>query len=236
VTDDFQIEDLLYQSEQQTVYGAIGPNDVPCTVTRLKMPWDTLQHLSETRFVRGIVALKNLQEACLRPVLDGGLDPITHSPWIATVAWPGESLEARQHQEKITPEVCELIRQNALLTIEGLKGKSAALSLHPEDIVLTAAADGKPVESFVIDYFQWFSHWAAGKNAPIPVDPVVTLEKFLNELKLSIPNPPEITEDGQAVTPPTPAGPRLFSQSHGEPATRASHGNAFSRRSVSGPC
>ncbi len=172
----------MFQSPQRVVYGAQGPNGVSCTITRLKYPSGILQNLSETRFVRALVALKNLQHPCLRPVFDGGLDSVDQSPWVATISWPGESLEERLQEGKITPETSHLVEKNAQLVVNGLKNDKGVVSFDPRDVILTKAADGNFLESFVMDYHSWFQDWATGKQATEVRDPMGDLSALLDSL------------------------------------------------------
>ncbi len=182
MTEDFQIEDLLFQSPQRIVYRAKGPEDQIYTITRLKYASEVLQQLSQTRFARSLVELKKLSSTCLRPVIDGGLDPVDHSPWIATVAWPGERLMTRMQTGAITPEVLFHLERDASATLHDLAEEMGTVSFDPDDIVATQTADGQTVESFVIDYFQWFRDWANRRQAGGSEDPAGDLYALLTQL------------------------------------------------------
>lgn len=205
MTDDFRIEDLLFQSEKRVVFRAIGQDNIPCTITRLKYSREILDKLSRTRFARSLVELKGHSVQCLRPVIGGGLDPVDHAPWIATVIWDGVSLQERLEKGEITPEVCCRVETNVRATIQALGLEAGDLSFDPRDIVATVAEDGQTVESFTVDYYKWFYDWATGKAVGSRRDPEEELSKLLDVLDPSRKARLKIQSSGQTgptlVTP-----------------------------------
>ena len=211
MTDDFQLEDLLFQDHGRVVFKATGPGGVACHITRLKLPIEVVQKLSLTRFARSIVELKSLEMSCLRSVIDGGLDQVDNAPWVATVTWPGETLAHRVAEGRFKVPDATRLENHGKATIKYLDDTAempGALSFDPQDIILSQSDGGEPVETFCIDYFRWFTDWSSGKGIGHGIDP----HEMLHQLVRQAVPATEVAEVAEAPesnpsteTPPAPA-------------------------------
>jgi|GEM_PF-741329 len=220
---DYQIDDILRQTDEFLVYQATGADGGCYTLTRLKYPYEVLMNLRDGRFERALTKLKGMHHSCLRPITDGGIDPVDHQPWIATRAWGGKTVEELQRENAITPEQLQLIEVHAKSLIAAFVDDSGALDFRASEIVLSTAIDGQPIVTFSINYLVWFRDLAMGYPPGYKRDPKANLTELLKSLEsseaapVSASNPLVTTPLVTAVAPATPAtvAPKVLASAKG---------------------
>ncbi len=179
---DYRIDDILRQTEEFLVYQATGSDGGAYTLTRLKYPVEILDNLRDGRFEKALSQLKRIQHSCLRPIVDGGLDPIDHQPWIATRAWEGDALSQRIHDGVITFEDRERIEGHGKSLIAEVLDQAGALDFRDTEIVLSTASNGEQIVTFGFDYLVWFRDLAMGYQPGYQNDAKARLQDLLASL------------------------------------------------------
>lgn len=176
---DYLIEDLVFQNRDHVVYRALHKDGTPHALLRFRYSEEILGILrQQNRFSKALEQLRALDHPCLRPVVDGGLDPIDGQPWIAARWWEGDVLT----ESPPTREDIERIREQCQDLIVSLGDRAGALSFRPSEIVTSHADDGQPVHTFAIDYFLWFRDWAIGYAPGEKIDPHAALAHLVASL------------------------------------------------------
>jgi hypothetical protein len=217
---DYHLQDLVFQDSDRVVYRAHGKDGSAHAIVRLKLPPETLPVLAEGCFDRALQELTALEHLCLRPVVDGGLDPVDGYPWVAVRWWPGPHLNDRIDAAPLSDTGIDLLEENANSLIEYLGVRAGAISFDPSEIVNTESLQGKPVETFVINYWTWFNDRAesrspgTGKSAPRALRKLVKSLRPVEEpaaatpptarmvVQPAIPREPVITPPPKTITPP----------------------------------
>lgn len=207
VHSDFQIEDLVFQTRELVVYRASHKDGTPHAIIRLMFSDEILENLQkQDRFQNGLNELLKLRHSSLRPVVDGGLDPIDGHPWLAARWWEGTILS----KSEITQGEIDRLRTQAEDLISTLRDRAGALNFTPFEIVTATASDGQTVHTFSIDYFQWFRDWAIGYPPGEKNDPEHALDQLINSLTPAprtspLLAPPKTTAVKPAEPSPSPA-------------------------------
>ncbi len=178
-------------------------------LSRFILSKDVLAALSDGRFPQCLKELMSINHGCLRPVIDGGLDPVDYSPWLATYWWEGETLHDRIQDKELTQEDIRRVKEHAQSVISGVGQFASFLNFDPSKIVSVQGAEGNVVETFTIDLYQWFVSWATGRPPAPEREPNRQLAVLV-----------DLMQNGVAVGPALGATPTLSLQ--GNPvATKA---------------
>ncbi|YCM42346.1 hypothetical protein V2O64_13635 [Verrucomicrobiaceae bacterium 227] len=201
---DYHLQDLVFQDGNGVVYRAHDQEGSTYAIVRLKLPAETIPILAEGSFHRALEELMALDHFCLRPVVDGGLDPVDGYPWVAVRWWPGPHLGERIADGPLSDPEINRLQGYAQSLIEFLGARAGAISFNPDEIITTESTDGQPVETFVINYWTWFNDRAesrlpgTGTSAPRALRRLVDSLRPLEEL------PPESPPATQAAITPEP--------------------------------
>lgn len=180
---DYHLQDLVFQDSDRVVYRAHSKDGSAHAIVRLKLPPETLPILAEGCFDRALEELSALEHLCLRPVVDGGLDPVDGYPWVAVRWWPGPLLSQRIEAGPLSGTGIDLLEENANSLIEYLGVRAGAISFDPAEIVHTESLQGKPVETFVINYWNWFNNRAESRSPGSEKSAPRALRKLVNSLR-----------------------------------------------------
>ncbi|MFT6180743.1 MAG: hypothetical protein ACJAQT_004966 [Akkermansiaceae bacterium] len=154
---DYHIEDLVFQNETLVVYRVRDRDGTPLAIVRLRYDNDTLELLKGDRFVNALKELQSLSHNCLRPVLDGGLDPVDSFPWLAVRWWEGTLLSDRiKLGPLLSQEELDRIQNHGSNLIESLGPVGSTVSFAPSSVVTCGNDPAKLIDTFSVDYHAWF--------------------------------------------------------------------------------
>ena len=208
---NFQIIDLVFQNQDLVIYRARNSEGTLLDLIRLRYDDALLTLLKGTRFDQALATLKNLNHNCLRPVLDGGQDPIDHQPWIAVQHWDGLPLSERiQQGPLLTSAEFQRIKYHASHLSNGLGPLAPALNLAPSSIVTSHSQPGELVDTFCIDYHRWFHAFAQDIQPDARASPDHKLTAFLTFLKQNSAPSPSSSTPLSSQNSPFPLKPLLF--------------------------
>lgn len=179
---DYQIDDILRQTDEFLVYQATGVDGAAYTLTRLKYPDEVLRNLRDGRFEKALNELKRITHSCLRPIVDGGLDPVDHQPWIATRAWEGTALSDYTTAGSLTQADVQRVETHGKSLIAGVVENAGALDFRDTEVVLSTAINGEPIVTFSINYLVWFRDLAMGYQPGYKRDAKGHLQELLGSL------------------------------------------------------
>ena len=180
---NYQIEELTYQTSATVTYRARTKNGIPHTLTRLNLPPEELAPLGDGKFGQAYARLLNLQHGCLRPVTEGGLDPVDNIPWIATRWWEGKLLSDQIEKKSLTGSDIARIQHHGESLIQAMEEVSGALSFNPETIVTTRSLEGEKVTTFEFNYLSWFIDSAKDFTPGAQQNAYANLSKLIDSLE-----------------------------------------------------
>ncbi|MDB4652941.1 hypothetical protein OAE39_01565 [Akkermansiaceae bacterium] len=123
-----------------------------------------------------------LNHNCLRPIVNGGLDPVDGFPWIVARWWDGIVLSDRVRDFDLTAEECYRIQGHANSLIEALGPVAGTVAFTPGSIVI--CGDGEQtIDTFSIDYHSWFAAFAEGIHPADLVDVQVKYKALTTYLR-----------------------------------------------------
>ncbi len=158
---DYHIEDLVYQNENLVVYRVHTSDGTTLALVRLKYEENILNLLKGERFDNALKELQSLSHSCLRPVLDGGLDPVDSHPWLAVRWWDGILLTDRIKKGPIlTQEEFDRIKNHGSNLVETLGPVASTVSFTPESVVTCGTDPTQLIDTFSVDYHAWFHAFA----------------------------------------------------------------------------
>lgn len=158
---DYHIEELVHQTGNLVVYRVTTRDQVPLALVRLKYGDDVLKKFKGGTFENALDQLMQLSHNCLRPVVDGGLDPVDGFPWIAARWWDGILLTDRVRDFDLTEEECLRIQGHAGSLITALGPVAGTVAFTPRSIVICGEGE-QAIDTFSIDYHSWFAAFAEG--------------------------------------------------------------------------
>lgn len=159
---DYEILDIVRQEDHFLVYRASGADGIPVHLTRLMYPEVVLTSLRQGGLERALAGLKALEHPCLRPVIDGGIDPIDSQPWVVNRIWDGVSLEEKVTAGLVREEDLELLKRCGRALLASIHGQEGAVDLDPREIIFSQSRDGQATVTFAIDALVWFRDMATG--------------------------------------------------------------------------
>lgn len=171
---DYHIEDLVYQDENLVVYRVTNRDQVPFALIRLRYEEEILEKLDEATFQNALSQLQELSHPCLRPVVDGALDPVDGHPWIAARWWDGLLLTDRVRDSDLSAEEFERIKLHGESLVNALGPLAGTVSFNPGSVVICGQGE-KTIDTFSIDYHSWFGAFAQGIH---PATQSATLQRF----------------------------------------------------------
>ena len=175
---DYHIEDLVHQTGNLVVYRVLNRDQIPFALIRLRYDDELLEKLDEETFQNALSQLEELNHSCLRPVVDGGLDPVDGFPWIAARWWDGILLPDRVRDSDLTPEEFVRIKVHGEALVSALGPLAGTVSFSPDSVVICGQGD-KTIDTFSIDYHGWFEAFAQGVH---PATQFATLQRFTSLL------------------------------------------------------
>ena len=179
---EYHIEDLVHQNETLVVYRVMTRDQVPLALVRLKYEAEIIEKLSGGAFEGGLAQLMQLNHNCLRPIVNGGLDPVDGFPWIVARWWDGIVLSDRVRDFDLTAEECYRIQGHANSLIEALGPVAGTVAFTPGSIVI--CGDGEQtIDTFSIDYHSWFAAFAEGIHPADLVDVQVKYKALTTYLR-----------------------------------------------------
>lgn len=154
---DYHIEDLVFQNENLVVYRVRHRDGTPLAIVRLRYDDEILALLKDDRFANALREIQSLSHTSLRPVLDGGLDPVDSFPWIAVRWWEGTLLIDRIKQGPLlSQEELDRIQNHGTNLIESLGPVASTVSFTPSSVVTCGNDPAKLIDTFSVDYHAWF--------------------------------------------------------------------------------
>jgi len=201
---DYYIEDLVHQTADLVVYRVLTRDQIPLALIRLKYEPEVRDKLQGKVFQNALAQLQTLSHSCLRPVLDGGLDPVDGYPWIAARWWDGVLIPNRVRDSDLTAEEFNRIQLNGEALIAALGPLAGTVSFTPASVV-TCGHGEHTIDTFSIDYHSWFEAFARGVHPAAEADPY---QRF-NTLLIYLRRQTEHTSAPLATraNPPEPAAP-----------------------------
>lgn len=192
---------MVLQSQQVVVYRMVDDAGREYALSRFILPKDVLIALNDGRFPQCLKELMSITHGCLRPVIDGGLDPVDRSPWLATYWWDGKSLEERTRDRDFTLEDMQRLEEHARSVISGVGQFASFLSFDPAKIVLVKGAANNWVETFSVDLYQWFLSWATGRPPSPEKEPNRQLAVLISDVRKTVASP-SVTSSTSPMLPP----------------------------------
>ncbi len=180
---------MILQSQQVVVYRMVDDEGREYALSRFILPKDVLIALNDGRFPQCLKELMSVSHGCLRPVIDGGLDPVDRSPWLATYWWEGKTLQDRIQDKELTHEDVYRVEEHAKSAMSGVGQFASFLSFDPGKIVAVKGATGDVVETFTIDLYQWFLSWATGRPPAPDREPNRQLAGLLSHIRKNVSTP-----------------------------------------------
>lgn len=171
---DYHIEDLVHQDENLVVYRVTNRDQIPFALIRLRYGEEILEQLDEATFQNAFNQLQDLSHPCLRPVVDGALDPVDGQPWIAARWWDGLLLTDRVRDSDLSAEEFERIKLHGESLVNALGPLAGTVSFNPGSVVICGQGE-KTIDTFSIDYHSWFGAFAQGIH---PATQSATLQRF----------------------------------------------------------
>ena len=166
---DYHIEDLVHQTENLVVYRVTTRDQVPLALVRLKYDDEVLVKFKGGAFEGALAQLMQLNHNCLRPIVNGGLDPVDGFPWIAARWWEGVVLPDRVRDFDLAEEECLRIQGHAKALIDALGPVAGTVAFTPGSIVICGEGE-QIIDTFSIDYHAWFAAFAEGIHPADLVD------------------------------------------------------------------
>ncbi len=180
---------MVLQSQQVVVYRMVDDAGREYALSRFILPKDVLIALNDGRFPQCLKELMSISHGCLRPVIDGGLDPVDRSPWLATYWWEGKPLQDRLQDKEISGDDVHRIEEHARAVMAGVGQFASFLNFDPGKIVAVQGSAGEVVETFTIDLYQWFLSWATGRPPAPDREPNRQLSGLLSKIRKNIASP-----------------------------------------------
>lgn len=193
---------MVLQSQQVVVYRMVDDAGREYALSRFILPKDVLIALNDGRFPKCLKELMSITHGCLRPVIDGGLDPVDRSPWLATYWWDGRSLSDRMSDRELSYEDLQRVEEHARSVMAGVGQFASFLSFDPTKIVSVMGASGQPVETFTIDLYQWFLSWATGRPPSADREPNRQLAALMSEVRKNVAMPMATSATSPMLPPP----------------------------------
>ena len=158
----FQISELVWQDQSGVIFLAEdGSTGEKVALRRFFLGQGQSPGLEESEragFLEAIELLRQLRHPSLRPVIEGGVDPVDGVPFIATQWVEGETLEGRLERGLLPPGEGELLVRQALEVMELLGSYFEVgahwLKLAPLDVVVAQSQDG-PRFTFWLSLARW---------------------------------------------------------------------------------
>jgi len=195
---------MVLQSQQVVVYRMVDDAGREYALSRFILPKDVLIALNDGRFPQCLKELMSITHGCLRPVIDGGLDPVDRSPWLATYWWDGKTLKDRIQDKELSESDILRIEEHAKSVVTGVGQFAAFLNFDPSKIVAVKGATGDVVETFTVDLYQWFLSWATGRPPAPDREPNRQVAGLISNLRKALARP-HPTPSSPAIPPRTTA-------------------------------
>lgn len=207
---DYYIEDMAHQTADLVVYRAVTHEQIPVALIRLNYEPEVLEKLQGEVFQNALAQLQALDHNCLRPVFDGGLDPVDGHPWIAARWWDGVLIPDRVRDSDLTAAEFERIKFHGETLIAALGPLAGTVSFSPNSVV-TSGRGEQTIDTFSIDYHTWFAAFARGVHPAAETDPYQRFNALLIYLKRQTEHISAPLATGAALPEPGPPARQLAS-------------------------
>ena len=178
MTEKFQIQNLIEQSQTRTVHRVRGSDGTILRLTRILLDEDDREQLKRSQNLRGALAeLKALRHSSLAEVLDCGLDE-KGIPWVMS-RWEKGKLVS---EIKIEEQEIQTVSKYANRLLNDFGRMAGVVNFDTAEIFFS----GENREScvFQIDYFRWFSDIASGISPGMNYDAKEQVRQLLAGLAI----------------------------------------------------
>ena len=178
MTEKFQIQNLIEQSQTRTVHRVRGSDGTNLRLTRILLGEDEREQLKRSQNLRGALAeLKALRHSSLAEVLDCGLDE-KGIPWVMS-RWEKGKLVS---EIKIEEQEIQTVSKYANRLLNDFGRMAGVVNFDTAEIFFS----GENREScvFQIDYFRWFSDIASGISPGMNYDAKEQVRQLLAGLAI----------------------------------------------------
>lgn len=156
---DYSLDDLTKQNADLVVYRALAKDGTPFALTRMRFESEIVEVLaSEGIFENALSELRELRHEHVRPVLEGGMDEVDHSPWVVSNWFDGKPLSART----ISLRDIRNIGTQLHAVVADLGPRADVLCFEADEILTIRTPDDVLHVLFTIDYYCWFRDYGRG--------------------------------------------------------------------------